>query len=290
MSPYIFALASNFSFGLGSQIFTKFSRKVSPLWMTAFKDSAGCILFLITALILGGFTIIPLKYLSAFFLSGIVGLALGDLMLLNSFAKMGPGRTMMIYSFQPLYLGVSSYFLFGQTIDKTKFLSIIFFVICLFIFALESYKKSGHWNVKTMLIALCAVTMDGTGVLLSRYAFDGTGISVIEGNFYRSLASIFAFAIILNVFKIKFFAKLKRMTMKTKLLAFSGAVLGVYLALVFYLSAVKTGNLAAVSSVSITSALFASIFECIFTKKLPSKYLIISFIFFIIGMYLLLGS
>ena len=53
----------------------------------------------------------------------------------------------------------------------------------------------------------------------------------------------------------------------------------------FYLNSVRyAGALAAVSGIAITGTLFASAFECAVDRKLPSAYLLVSFVFFLGGM------
>ena len=140
-----------------------------------------------------------------------------------------------------------------------------------------------------MLIAFAAMLLDAAGVIITRYAFDGSGLRIIEGNFYRCLGSLFVFGAILPFLNVNFLKKFRRIKIKAKMMAAAGAVLGVYLALIFYLTAIKTGTLAIVSSIGVTAALFAATFECLFEKKWPSKYLLTALAFFGAGMFLLLG-
>ncbi|ACC97965.1 protein of unknown function DUF6 transmembrane [Elusimicrobium minutum Pei191] len=288
ISPYIYALLSNLTFGIGAQIFTKFSRKISPVWMTVFKGSLACLFFFLSVMLMGGFHPIPLKYMATFILSGFIALGLGDILLLKAFADMGPGRTMMLFAFQPLIVGVFSYFLFGQAVNAAKFFSIIFFIICIFIFAFENFKKSGKWSFTSMLIAFCGMTVDAVGILITRYSFNGSNAAALEGNFYRALGAVLSFILVCGVFKINFFAKFKILTKKEIALSSLGVFMGCYLCLLFYLAAIKTGHLATLSSIAITGVIFAGLFECLFERKLPSKYLMTAFFFFCAGMYILL--
>ncbi|MGB2578846.1 drug/metabolite transporter (DMT)-like permease [Elusimicrobium simillimum] len=289
MSPYLYALASNFCFGLGAQVFTKFSRMMSPVWMTVFKGAAAFVFFGAAILLTGGFHAIELRYMLTFMLSGFLAFGFGDMLMLKAFADMGPGRTMMLFAFQPLILGVMSYFLFGQTVNAVKFVSIIFFIICMFVFALESYRRHGHWSLLSMLIAFGAMFMDAVGILITRYSFDGSNALPMEGNFYRTAGALVSFIIVCSIFKVNFFKKLKSMTGKQFSLAGAGCFVGTFLCLLFYLTAIKTGHLASLSSIALTGVLFAAFFECLFERKLPSKYFMVAAVFFAMGMYLLLG-
>lgn len=283
---YIFALGANLSFAIGIQFFTHYARNLSSVWVNCFKALVALLLFLVTIYFKGGFNPIEYRYLLLFLMSGFIGLGLADIFLVKSFSLMGPGRTMMIFSFQPVFVGALSYFIFSQTVSTKKFIAVIFLIICLIIFSLESFKKYGHWNSKATLFALCGLVLDGTGVIITRYAFNhSTGINTVEGNFYRATGAILLFAILAKLRPFNFIGRFKSLTAKNKFLVTLGAVLGTYLSLILYLNAVRyAGALALVSAISITGTIFASLLECVVDKKPPSIYLIIAFVFFLAGM------
>jgi drug/metabolite transporter (DMT)-like permease len=286
---YICALAANLSFAVGVQFFTHYARRASSLWVNAFKAVVAATLFLLTVLLHGGFHRIDPLFAGLFFLSGAVGLGLADVCLVEAFSLMGPGRTMMIFGFQPLIIGVISYFLFGQAVEGRKLAAVLFFVVCLFIFSLESFRKHGHWNVKASLYALAGVTLDGIGVIITRFAFNANaGIGTTEGNFYRAIGALLLFAAVSRVKPFRFFGHLRALGRRGAFWMTAGSFAGTYLSLMFYLTAVRyAGALAAVSGIAITGTLFASAFECAFERKAPSRYLLVSFVFFFAGMALL---
>jgi len=192
----------------------------------------------------------------------------------------------MLFGFQPVLIGVVSYFAFGQALDVHKFYAILFFVACLYIVSLESFKKQGHWNIRASLFALGGVTFDGLGVLITRYAFNNSpAISVTEGNFYRAAGALLLFAGISAVKPFQFVEKLKGIGRPGLIWITVGSVAGTYLSLMFYLNAIRySGALAAVSGIAITGTLFASFFECVIEKKPPSRYMVVAFFFFLGGM------
>ncbi len=283
---YLYALAANLSFAVGVQFFTHYARRISSLWVNAFKGAVAAALFAATVLVQGGFHAIAPGCAGLFFLSGALGLGLADTFLVKAFSLMGPGRTMLIFGFQPLIIGVISYFAFGQAVDARKFAAVLFFVVCLFIFSLESFRKHGHWNVRATLFALGGVTLDAVGVLVTRYAFNSSpGIGTTEGNLYRALGALALFWALSRVRPFHFFGKLRTLGRRGLFWITIGSVAGTYLSLMFYLNAVRySGALAAVSGIAITGTIFASAFECALERKPPSRYLLASFAFFLGGM------
>jgi drug/metabolite transporter (DMT)-like permease len=255
--------------------------------MNIFKGSFAGILFALTVLLTGGFSAVSWKPATLFMLSGFIGLGIGDIFLLKSFSVIGPSRTIMISAFAPIFVGIMSFFAFGQTLDSSKFISIIFLIACVFIFALENYRQTSKWNFKIMLIALLGVFLDGVGVIISRTAFNASSLGLMEANVYRCLGAVISFLIITRLFKVDFFGHLRQFSKKSLLIVSGGTFVGSYLCLTFYLGAIKTGHLATVSAMVTTGVIFAAMFECLLQKKWPSKYLLGAFGFFLVAIYVL---
>ena len=254
--------------------------------MNTFKALVASFCFLITISVSTGFHSITVINISWFFLSGFIGLGIGDIFLLKAFEKIGPGRTMVIFGFHPVIVGILSYFVLSQTIDTNKFIGILFFICCLIIFSYESFKNSGRWEVAGLVFAFLGMSLDATGVLITRYAFDmNSSITPFEGNFYRCLGALVSYLIIRGFSPFQFRARFKSLTNKSKFYVFVGAIFGTYISLSLYLKAIQTASdLAIISAISITSVIFSSMFECIWDKKWPSKYLLLAFVFFLAGM------
>jgi drug/metabolite transporter (DMT)-like permease len=283
---YVYALAANLVFAIGVQFFTHYARRISSMWVNCFKAGVASALFLLTVLVQGGFHQLAPEFAGLFLLSGMVGLGLADLFLIKAFSLMGPGRTMLLFGFQPLVIGLLSYFIFGQAVEGRKLVAVLFFVVCLFIFSLESFRKHGHWNMRASLFALGGVVLDGVGVIITRFAFNANpGIGTTEGNFYRAAGALLLFAVISRFRPFQFFEKLRTLGRRNLQWLLVGSFAGTYLSLVFYLAAIRyAGALAAVAGIGITGTLFSSAFECAYERKLPSAYLLTAFVFFFAGM------
>ena len=196
---------------------------------------------------------------------------------------------MVLFGFQPLIIGGISFFLFDQRILGEKLFAVIFLILCLMTFSYEIRKRTGTWDIYNLSIAFAAILIDAIGVIISRYAFDmNESITAFEGNFYRCFGAVCAYGVI-RIFKpIHLVSTFKSLDAKSRGYVLLGAFLGTFLSLAFYLQAIKTGHLASISAISITAVMFASLFESIWERRLPSKFLLIAFVFFGIGMWILL--
>lgn len=293
-SILLLALSANFCFALGSQFFTYFSQKVGATWMNWFKASAAQVCF-ITCIVLGQqFYLPPVNAVLSLMLSGFIGLGLGDVLLLYSFKVMGPGRTLMLFAFQPIFIGTASYYLFGQDVDATRFWGIFFFILCIFIFSLENFRKDRTWGLQGIFIALGGMLLDASGVLITRTMYEGNAeLSPLLTNFYRTNGAILFFILL----KIAYGLKGKKLNLigpfidlvpREKAGVIFGSVLGTFVSLSLYLTALQKAHLASLSGVAITGTIFSALFECIYQKKWPSRYLITAFLSFLIGMKIIL--
>lgn len=285
----LLALGSNFFFALGSQFFTHYSRTIGATWMNWYKAFVAQVCFFGWLIFTTGVSLIPISQALPLMLSGLVGLGAGDVFLLLAFKEMGPGRTLMLFAFQPLIIGFSAFLFFNQTIDTTRFWAIFFFILCILIFSLESFKRERHWGMRGIMLALLGMALDATGVLITRKMFDTNGsLSPLLTNFYRTNgALIFFFILSLTRKDLFLFKPLKNLSKKSIFYVSLGSLFGTFISLSLYLKAIQTAHLASLSAVAITGTIFSAIFECLWNKKLPSIYLVVAFISFLLGMKIL---
>lgn len=256
--------------------------------MNAVKAMVGLLFFLLFVSLFIGFQKISLSFVLLFALSGALGLGIGDIFLFKAYSEMGPGRTMMLFGFQPLILGVLSYFFIGQAIEPKKLIAIIFFVGCLFTLSLEAFRADGHWQIKGILMALLWLVMDSTGVVITRYSFDqNPELHAMEGNIYRCLGAVLVFIVMMKLKPYGLISNFKKMKWKSRSMVIFGSFLGTFVSLALYLEAIKTINLASLAGINVSGTVFSAILECIIFKKKPTPYLGVAFIFFLIGVKIL---
>lgn len=286
---YLLALASSTCFAGASLIFTEISRRVSPLWMNAFKAIVAWFLFGATILIFNLWIELPPKVVAALVISGVVGLGIGDVFLLNAYARMGAARTLILYGFQPFFIGIASFFIFGQEFGGSRLLAIFFFVGCLFIFSLEKFREVGHWEIKGLLAALVGVMFDNAGLILSRWAFDqAPDLSAFQANFVRCSGALVFFALFARVYAVNLRTGWQKLNPSGRKLAVISVFLGTYLSLFLYLTAIKIGHLASLSALGISGPIITSAMECAYYRRAPSRYLLAALALLLAGFAVLI--
>lgn len=286
---YIYAFSSVLTFSTAAIGFTYFSQKVSPLWMNIFKCVVSFFFSVIIMFILEKPLWMVWDKAWPFLLSGFIGLNFGDLFLLSAYKRIGPGRTLVLFGFQPFIAGGFSYFFWEEKLHTMQFFAIIFFVLCLFLFSYEQFKKSGHWEVRGLLFALSGVVLDSIGVILSRHGFnEAPELMGLEGQYFRTLGALVSFVVYLPFVKIHFFHHLNRLSRKERVVAVVSSFFGTFLSLVFYMQAIRVGKLATVTSIVLTDPMMSTFFECVWLRVWPTRYLWIAILCFLGAMFCLM--
>lgn len=287
---YFYAMASALCFASASLIFAHFARRFSSVWMNFFK---AVVCFAAMSLMLAlteTWQTLPRAATAALFISGILGLGIGDIFLMKAYARMGAGRTLILFGFQPLFLGVASFYLFGQDFSWYRLVAILFFVACLFLFSLEKYKEHGHWEIVGLVAALIGVLFDNTGVLLTRWSFELAPLmSPLQANVVRCAGSVAFFVLLSPFFKAGLVRNFVSLTARQRMLVVLAALTGTFASLLLYVNALKIGHLASLAAIGVFGPLFSTSLECVWARRWPSRYLWLSLLSFGIGFALLLS-
>lgn len=283
------ALGANISFALGAQVFTYYSRSISSVWMNAFKALIAGIAFFILSSFLYSWSEITLNAFVWVFLSGALGLGLGDALLLYSFSRLGPGRTLMIFGFQPLVVGALAFFLFNQQVEGERLYAIIFFILCVLAFGLESYKVNKTWNWVGLACALAGMSLDGVGIVMSRYVFEQhPSIHPFQVSALRCLGAVVALFFFSAARPKRLVESYFLQSNRGKVILVLGPLVGTFLSLACYITALKSAHLASLSGIAITGTLFSTLFEHVWKRSLPGKWFIPGVVFFAIGIFILI--
>ena len=285
---YLLAISANISFAIGSLIFTVYTRRFHARWMNFFKALIALFVFGIAFIMSFEAQKFHLSQFGFLFLSGFIGLGIGDIFLLQAFKDFGAGRTLMVFGFQPVIIGFLSYFLFNQAVSFSQVLAIAVFILCLLTIGHENFQKNKSWQLSALGAALAGVVLDALGVIITRYAFDlSPALTSMEGNFFRCLGAITAFIFIRLKYQLDFVKFNKMLTKKDWVIVSFGSIMGTFVSLALYLRAIQIGHLASISGIAITGSLFCGIVECLYAKKLPSVHLLGAFMLFLVGAFFL---
>jgi drug/metabolite transporter (DMT)-like permease len=291
MSPYeVYGLAigANLAYSTSSMVFSLYARRFSSMWINQVKVFTAFLAFVVAMFISD--RMVPMTGYSTamLLLSGVAGLCIGDLFLFRAFTTLGAGRSLVLYSFQPLMLGIYGYFFLAQTFSMNQTLAVVCMVICIFIFMLERNQATGFWDIKSFFWAFLGITLDAIGVMLTRSAYEADpNLETFQVNVIRCVGALVGFLMINPKSYLSVAKDVIGLKKLDQSLLFGSAIIGCFLSLTMYLAALKYAHVGTLTSIAITGPVWVSLLECAYFKRWPNFYLLAAFSFFLTGFYLM---
>ncbi len=216
-------------------------------------------------------------------LSGVVGLAIGDLFLFQAFIDVGSRISMLIMTLSPSLTLALDYLVFGYELSYLKFLGmfVVIISIALVIVFRNNNNGLGTHKVRGLIFAFLGALGQSVGLILSKQgmqeydAFASTQIRII--------AALVTFIIIITFKKewLNVFSSLrKKRAMKFITI---GSLFGPFLGVSLSLLAMKYTSAAVAQTISQTNVILLIPFTAFFFKEKVSKNEIMFSIFAFIG-------
>jgi drug/metabolite transporter (DMT)-like permease len=283
------AVGSNLTFATAGMVFSLYARRFSSLWISQIKVWIALLAFVIAMLLTNEYKPISANAWGYLLLSGCAGLCIGDLFLFRAFATLGAGRSLVLFSFQPLILGIYGYFILDQIFTLNQTLAVICMIICVFMFMLERNKMTGTWDVKSFIWAFIGICLDALGVMLTRSAYEyAPELETFQVNTIRCLGAIGAFLLLNPMSNLRTMKEFLQLRKREQSLVGAASLFGCFVSLAMYLAALKYAHVGTLTAISITGPVWVSLLECIYYRRWPNYILLAAFAFFLTGFYLML--
>lgn len=286
---YALAIGANLAYSSASMIFSLFAKRFSSFWMNQVKVLTAFVAFVAAMLYTDQMVSVSPTVLGLLLLSGLSGLCAGDIFLFKAFTTLGPARSLVLYSFQPLMLGLYGFFFLSQLFTLNQTLSVICMIVCIFIFMLERNKLTGSWDLRSFMWAFLGITLDALGVMMTREAYElEPGLETFQVNVIRCVGALVGFFLISPKSYLALPREIWSLRKREMTLLFGSAIGGCFLSLTLYLAAVKYAHVGTLTAIAITGPVWVSLLECLYYRRLPNKFLVGAFVFFMAGFYLMI--
>jgi drug/metabolite transporter (DMT)-like permease len=285
---YALAIGANLAYSSASMIFSVYAKRFSSMWINQVKVLTAFVAFLITMFFAESFISLQPVTIGYLVLSGFAGLCLGDVFLFRAFTTLGPARSLVLYSFQPLMLGLYGYFFLKQIFTVNQTLSVLCMIVCIFIFMLERNKTTGSWDVKSFIWAFLGISLDALGVMLTRSAYESAPeLQTFQVNVIRCIGALIGFLMISPKSYVTMAQDFMTLRKREMSLVLGAALCGCFVSLTMYLAALKYAHVGTLTAIAITGPVWVSFLECLYHRRLPNMYLVMAFCFFLSGFYLM---
>ena len=290
LQVYALGIGANLAYSTAGMVFSVYAKRFSSMWINQIKVITAFIAFTIAMFFTNQMVSIGAYPTIMLMLSGLAGLCMGDIFLFRAFTTLGTARSLVLYSFQPLMLGMYGYFFLSQIFSLNQTLAVICMIICIFIFMLERNHQTGSWDLKSFMWAFTGITLDAIGVMLTRSAYEAEPtLETFQVNVIRCLGALIGFLLISPKSYIGVFKDTMALRKREQSLVIGSAICGCFISLTLYLAALKYAHVGTLTSIAITGPVWVSLLECLYHKRWPNLYLIGAFGFFLTGFYLMVS-
>lgn len=232
-----------------SILFASAGKRIGALSVNSIRILMALIFLTLTHLLFFG-TIIPDANQSQWFyisLSGIIGLALGDLGYFGVLVILGPRKGVLLMALAPIFSTISACFILDEILGIWSIIGITVTLTGVIIVIIEKEEKgktketlSKKMKIYGILLGLGGAVGQGVGLVVSKYGMyvgtDDNALNSLSVSLIRMLSATILIWIIVvttgNFIKVKNAIKDKEAMKKTFGGAFSGPFIGVWLSMV----------------------------------------------------------
>jgi len=289
-------LLAAFCWSIAVIIFKSASNKLSPLLITALKNTIALLCFIVFFIIAD----IPIWYdklnnidYLKIIISGFLGMGLGDILFIYALSQIGANRIAIINCFEPAVIYFFSIILLGTILTMQQLIGFLIVIISILIITYEKDIDDIDPTIKRkgMLIHIFAILLSSFGIVLIKPVLSKIN-NIIHVQLWITAFRLFpGFIIAWIIFlfqknKWTLLQPLKQSDVLWKIIISSG--LGTFIALNFWILGYANIEKPPIASIiGQTSAVFIVVLSFIILKERISKLRIISILTAIIGVVLI---
>ena len=290
------ALSAALCWSIAVIIFKSASKTLSPILITALKNSIALFSFLLLFIFLD----IPLWYgdfeysdYFKIFISGILGMGIGDILFIYALSQIGANRIAIMNCFEPAVIYCFSILFLGTILTLQQLTGFAIVIISLLIISYENDLQEIDPLIKKrgMIIQIIAILLSSFGIVLIKPVLEKTTDSISMQLWVTAFRLFPGFIVAWIVFvlqknKLLILQPLLKSKMILKIIVSSG--LGTFIALSFWIIGYANIEKPPVASIiGQTSVIFIIILSYIFLKEKISKVKVMSILFAICGVLLI---
>jgi drug/metabolite transporter (DMT)-like permease len=260
----IAALATAFFWSLSSILFTKAGQLIGSISVNLLRLVAAFIYLIIISLILGFPVLQDIEPYRWFWLSvsGIIGVALGDLFLFQAFLMIGPRLSMLLMGLSPIFTALLGWIWLGEKLSIIEMIAITITIsgVAWVIIEKNSLKTKDSPDKRNymlgILLGICSAITQTLGFIASKKGLAGN-FSPITGTLIRIFAaSIIIWSITILTGQTKPIINRVRSYPSSLRFILVGAFVGPFLGITFSMVAIQNAPVGVASTLMALSPIF----------------------------------
>lgn len=183
----IAALSAALLWAISSAIYSRLGLKISPLQLNLYKGLIAIALITITLVIqAGALTNISIPTVALLFLSGVIGIGLGDTAFFSALNSLGARRTLLLETSSPPMGALLALIFIGEQLTYSVWSGILLTIIGIaWVISERNPVNNISLSRQGIVWGVLAAIAQATGAVISRFALIQSDISPLESSFIR---------------------------------------------------------------------------------------------------------
>ena len=208
--------------------FTLSSRRVGSVTINFLRLPMGSLFLLITCLCFGGRFSLNANQLVLLSLSGVIGLAVGDGFLFESFVLIGPRNAMLVYTTSPAITAFLAYYILGEELRPRSLIGMVVTLAGVVWVLMEKENGRSRFNLRGVLFALFGAAGQSIGLILAKPVLLG-GVDPLFATFIRMIAATLCMTLLVKWLPLGDFKGLLAERCRPLLFLLAGVLVGPFL-------------------------------------------------------------
>lgn len=191
-----YAILAAILWAVFSSLLENIARSIPPKELNIFKGAMACVLMVATSLLLReNFQNLPSSDVIILFLSGIVGIGLGDTAYYSGLRYIGARRSLLLFALAPPMAALIAWIFLGESLNLLAWAGILITIsgIAWVITERTPQEKVVHDPKalrKGIILGVLASLGQATGLVLSRFGMSDGAVTSLQGAALRLIAGI----------------------------------------------------------------------------------------------------
>ena len=191
-----YAILAAILWAIFSSLLENIARSIPPKELNIFKGAIACVLMVITSLFLHeNYQNLPVSDVVILFLSGIVGIGLGDTAYYSGLRYIGSRRSLLLFALAPPMTALIAWIFLGERLDLLSWLGILITISGIaWVITERTPQGTVVHDPKTLrkgiILGVLASLGQAAGLVLSRSGMSDGAISSLQGAALRLVAGV----------------------------------------------------------------------------------------------------
>jgi drug/metabolite transporter (DMT)-like permease len=290
----ILSLASAITWGISVSLFKIIGNTISPYVLNPLKNTIGTVLFILTCIIVSDISAINNLSISDYFilaLSGVIGIAIADVLFLISLNILGTSRSSIINTVYSPMVIILAYFILGETLTFIHVIGGMLILGSILYLSLNADGEKINDLNRGLMIGVTAYSLMALGIIMVKPILNKCANSIDTQLWiilFRLVPGTLLSYITMSIMVSKKEIINQLSDRKIWPIIFLGSFLGTYIGFAMWIIGMAKTSASIASILNQTSTIFIAFFGWLILKETFSRKMMVCFFLALVGAFIII--